>query len=770
MSTSVRVVAGLGLGVLALLAGLSLRAVAPPDPVAADAPVTAFSAERAHEHIVAIADEPRPIGTSAHAEAREYLVGQLRDLGLEPRIHTATGTTPGGSASPVAMGHVQNIVTVIEGSDSTGQVVLAAHYDSVPSGPGANDDGAGIAAILETARALQAERGQLRNDVVLLLTDGEEQGLLGAEAFVDDHPLADAGGVLLNHEARGGSGAAIMFRASPGRADLIRTFAGSASHPVADSTTATLFELIPSDTDFTAFTAGQFEGMDFAYLADGAVYHSALDTPENVDPRSLQHMGANTLAMTRALGGQDLAGPIDEPDLAYFNIPGGNLVYFGAGAMVPLAVLALALWVGASLVLRARGQTTAPRVLAGAAAALGLVAVGVGAALAYWQVLLGLRPGLALLASGSAYRPGLLQAGFLLLALLIGALWYALCRRLIGPVGTWSGGLGALTGAGVLLAALAPGAATLVVLPALGASAGALAAALLGVERHSGRVACLAAGLVPAAILLPVAVWGNFEGGLELSPYTSVPLALITALLLTPLAEVWRAGRALLPAAAVVALVGTTIGGMAANPLDQTQPTPTMLTYSLDADTGEAVWAAPLHPVFSTGEPDEWAATYVGTDVVADPTPGQSWPQPQAYVGAAEATQLPGPGLEVLEETTTDDGRRSVHLELTTPRGAESLGMFLPAGPSDDTEILVEGREVQVTPDDAGRIGFRYFGLPAGRGLEVEIRTAAEQVEAQVVDFDSLASDLEELPGFEAPPPEHYLLLSRLSVVRTYDV
>ena len=81
--------------------------------------------------------------------------------------------------------------------------MLAAHYDSVAACPGPSDDGAAVAAMLESVRALLTV-DLLRNDLVLLITDGEEDGLLGAAAFAPKYPLADRRAVVLNWEARAG--------------------------------------------------------------------------------------------------------------------------------------------------------------------------------------------------------------------------------------------------------------------------------------------------------------------------------------------------------------------------------------------------------------------------------------------------------------------------------------------------------------------------------------------------------------------------------------
>ena len=88
-----------------------------------------------------------------------------------------------------------------------------AHYDSVPMAPGAGDDGAGVVAILETARALKLE-APCKHPIMLILTDAEENGLIGAEAFFNQHPLAKEVGIVLNVEGSGSSGSSMVLRTS----------------------------------------------------------------------------------------------------------------------------------------------------------------------------------------------------------------------------------------------------------------------------------------------------------------------------------------------------------------------------------------------------------------------------------------------------------------------------------------------------------------------------------------------------------------------------
>ncbi|MFX4531870.1 M28 family peptidase, partial [Acinetobacter baumannii] len=89
------------------------------------------------------------------------------------------------------------------------------HHDSVYGSPGAADDSAGVAAILETARALGA-RGTPLRDLIVVLTDGEDSGLCGAQRFFAADPARGRIGALINLEARGGGGRATLFQTTPG--------------------------------------------------------------------------------------------------------------------------------------------------------------------------------------------------------------------------------------------------------------------------------------------------------------------------------------------------------------------------------------------------------------------------------------------------------------------------------------------------------------------------------------------------------------------------
>ena len=165
------------------IAIVALSNLVPPAAVPTSAPVTDFSAERAMEHLKVIARVPHPTGSIANTRVRDYIVELLKSLGLKPEVQKSVSTTPwdiGGA--PYSAGTVENVIARLPGTNTSGALLLMAHYDSVATGPGASDNGSGVATLLETLRALRGGPS-LRNDVIFAFTDGEEDGGLGVASL-----------------------------------------------------------------------------------------------------------------------------------------------------------------------------------------------------------------------------------------------------------------------------------------------------------------------------------------------------------------------------------------------------------------------------------------------------------------------------------------------------------------------------------------------------------------------------------------------------------
>ncbi|NES12514.1 MULTISPECIES: M28 family peptidase [Micromonospora] len=768
--------------VVALAALLAVGAgvlvdLATPAPRPASAPAGEFSAQRAYENVKVIAARPHVAGSAANDQVREHLVGVLRGLGLKTEVQDAVAPEAGqlsGAAGGATLARVRNVVARLPGTDSTGRVFLVAHYDSVQSGPGGNDDAAGTASILEVARALTAGP-RPRNDIVLVLTDAEEACLCGASGFAADHPLARDGGVVLNLEARGSTGPVIMFETSRNNAKLVDVFGRAAPHPVGTSFAVEIYRALPNDTDFTAFLDHGFVGLNSAYIDGGAVYHTPLDTPATMDRGSLQMHGDNALGLAREFGRTDLRDLSSGHDATYFPVPGG-LVRYPGWLTLPLALLALVAVGALGWLLRRRGRATAGRLAAGFGLALAPIVVAPLGAWLLWTAITTIRPGYAELLD--PYRPVWYRLAVVALAAAVLFTWYALTRRRVGPAALAFGGLAWLALFGVLLAVLVPGGAYLATLPAL---AGALAGLVALRTRLDGPwpvVAVTLAGAVAVTILLPTVVLlfpalGMAMGGVAALFAVLLGLAALPVVdLLHPQAGgqrglvALRARRlgavpALAAALAAVVLAGV---GLAVDRFDATHPVPTHLMYALDADTGKAQWLS------HEGDPQPWTDGYVdGETAVRESFPGLG--DGELRAGPAPAASLPAPKVELLSDTRSGQ-ERILRLRLVPQRVVRMTSLHVDSATAVIKAATVGGRDVPVKTLGA-RWGFGIvFHAPPPEGVEVTLTLTSnvERVRFRAMD----ASDgLDQLPGFRPRPPDVGVVGSHtsemLAVARTYE-
>ena len=463
-----------------------------PEPLAGE-----FSVDRALDHVANIAQEPRPMGSAANAGVRDYLISELTALGLRPELQTVE--VPDYFGEPGTTVELVNVMARIPGEDPTRAIALMAHYDSVPTTPGANDNAAAVAAVLETGRVLRAGP-VLRNDVILLFTDGEEPApRFGSAAFVREHPWFDDVGFVVNLEAAAGSGPSTLIETSGPGAWVINGFAGAAPHPVAFSfLTSTVEQLGEIGTDFDSFSAVGIDGLNFSYLRNSPIYHTAMDSVGAVDAGSIGHHGSNALGVVRHFGDTDLSQPPEPGEAIYFTVARSTLVRYSTAWALPLALLAAALF-GVGVAMRARrGDVSLRAVLVGAGVALAGMVVVIVVATFLWRIIAGVRSTQGV---GESY-------GYLVgLVVLVGGIW---------ALTTWFAhrGLAAVDVAGgviliwlvfaLITGAAMPGASYLFVWPALGASAVVLIRAGSGhAQRWLSPVGLLAVAAPTLVVMVP---------------------------------------------------------------------------------------------------------------------------------------------------------------------------------------------------------------------------------------------------------------------------
>jgi len=391
---------------------LSSYIIQPPAPQPESAPSTEFSADRAFEHIEALAQTPRPIGTAANDSARNYIMDELRELGLEPTVQSGIGI--GSSFDRGLVGNANNIIAKIEGSNPQRTILLMAHYDSKPNTYGAGDDASGVAAILESLRAIKSQENSLKNNVWILLTDGEERGLLGAELFAEEFEELQEIDLVLNFESRGSSGPSLMFETSENNGHLIPHFAQATPHPVANSLMYTVYKILPNDTDMSVTKRAGLDGLNFAFTKDFLHYHTMLDTPENLSRASVQHHGSNLLGNVRHFGNTNFAQQ-SETEFVYFNNVTGGLLYYPSGWSFPLALVTALLLIAFLIYLFRTNQITIGRYLG--SLLLFLITIAIGTLITYfgWQGFKAMHPQYQWIIQGEVYNHAWYFWGFTLL-------------------------------------------------------------------------------------------------------------------------------------------------------------------------------------------------------------------------------------------------------------------------------------------------------------------------------------------------------------------
>lgn len=573
--------AWLALLVMAVVGVLGWLSMHPPAPVSVDAPATQFSAERA---IVVLrrllGDEaPHPVGSAANRAVRDRLVDVLEELGLEPQVQRTVGCS--GSAPLCA--RVENVIAAIPGHrDDT--VMLMAHYDSVPHAPGAADDGSGVVALLETARALLAD-GAGKNRILLVFTDAEEVGLLGAEAFFAEHPLAAQVKAVINMEGSGSRGPSLLLRATSDGGRLVRLFRAAAPAPVALSVAQEIFARMPNDTDFSVAERAGFPALDFSFAYEFNHYHTPLDTIDNLDPGSVQHHGENLLPLVKLL--RDMSLEETAPTFSYLTVQQKFWLSWPANWNLPLALAALLLPLLLSVRVNAERRAalglSLPRLLGG----VGIAAIGLLLALLLCFGVLWLADQIAGTRVSFPANPWpwrLLVYGAC--GLSAGALgWWLAVRLTFWPlfIGAWTLlGLFALA-----LAVVAPLAANLLlvaVVPAALLAAVGLSGAWRDNARLQSSIAIVAFALL-AYSMLTLSFANEETQGWRLAPAIFAALTLLVVGLL-PL----RPGRGFAMTAAAAVLAGLVWSGITELYSPQ-RPQHISLHYVLDRDSERAQWA-----------------------------------------------------------------------------------------------------------------------------------------------------------------------------------
>jgi hypothetical protein len=663
---------------IALLLTATVAAYRPAAPLGRDAPPAQFSAQRAMAILQDLLGNgiPHPTGSPAAVRLREAIVSRLSALGYAPELQSGFVCNDHG----VCGNPVNIIATLGDRVAHQSAVLLSAHYDSVPAGPGASDDGAAVAGVLEIARVLKTQPAP-RHPIILLLTDGEEAGLLGALLFVREHPLSQRVRAAVNLDARGTSGPSLMFETGTANTWLMRMYQTAIARPMTNSLYYVVYRQLSNDTDFTEFKKAGYQGFNFAFIGNVGRYHTPLDSVANADAGSMQQQGANGLAALTALAAAPtLEAPAGES--VFFDGYSRTLFAWPSEFTLPAALLCLLLLLAEATILLRGGAVTGRAVLWGWVGVAGALASSVLLCAGVLALLIAVHKVPALDGASWISQPLPMNlAAAAMAALGAAGVSHWLAQR-AGFWGFWAAAVLLMAVLSVASAVFAPGASFIFLLSA--AAAGL--AAIPGVVHTFGSRACKpwaldCAALLPAltifASVLPLLRFLYISVGSVAWPLSTLILSLAAATLL-PLLTVagGRVRRAVIAAAALTAAGGFTCT-LFLPVYSADWPERMDLEYWLDADTGRAHYLARCD---SSRLPAALAAAAPFDPIPRPRFPGSSV---QAFFAAAPRLALAAPELQLtLRPSAASNASSPTHFELhlRSVRGAPEVFVVFPAG------------------------------------------------------------------------------------------
>ncbi|HEY6467759.1 MAG TPA: M28 family peptidase [Candidatus Acidoferrales bacterium] len=697
--------------ILAAIFALSYFGLRPPAPKPANIPQSQFSATRAVSLLGQIfaGDKPHPVGSAADDAIRGRIVAQLTSFGYDPQVQSAFDCNGYGNCVVV-----NNVLARIDGTDTTGgAVLLAAHYDSVPAGPGASDDGASSAAVLEIAHDLKS-LPRPRHSIIFLVDEGEEPGLLGARAFVDWHPWAREVRAAVNLDARGTSGASLLFETGTANQWIIQLFKSSASRPVANSIFYDVYRALPNDTDMTVFKSVEEQGANFAFIGDEPQYHTPLDNLGNVDEASVQHQGDNALAMVWSLANGDISNP-PEKEAVYFDVFGRHIFEWPASRTLMISIIAALLFAVQIALLFWTKRMAAREFLSGLAAFV-LALISTGALALILDHLLRL---LGALPVNWVAHSLPVRIAFWVLALAVVVIHGIAFARRARFWGLWTGVWAWWMIGSIVLSSLQPGLSFIMQVPACAAVLVGLPVVALWKDNAFAQ---WLAGIIPMAAAAIVA----FEPLIVLYTAMGTPvligIAMSVALILTPLiplcvdlSETEGLLALSIPGVPIV-VAGLAIFGAIVVPAYSAQaPERVNFQFWQDADTGKAQWV--VEPESGKlPEPISLATSFHNARTGELP-----WAHGSAFLADAPALDVNAPSFTVLDSVVMGD-KRQFRALLRSERGASvAMVMF----PPDSGVGAVQMEDVAV-PAESARVrsffnGWFIYACPSmpAKGVEM---------------------------------------------------
>ncbi len=583
---------------LALLFGI-FYVMMPQHYDTTEAPLSEFSTKRALTIVKEISAKPHFVGSQNHQVVADYLVKELKGLGLETSIQEGFTMTEKGT-----LVNAKNILARIKGSANTKALLLLSHYDSAPHSFsfGASDDASGVATILESVRAFLHSKTKHKNDIVILFSDAEELGLNGAALFVTQHHWAKDIGLALNLEARGSSGPSYMLmETTQGNAKMVDAFAdGKVKYPVSNSLMYSIYKMLPNDTDLTVFREnGKIQGFNFAFIDSHFNYHTMQDTYNHLDPNTLAHQGTYLFPLLKHFSNTDLTNLNSTEEKVYFSMPFSFLKY-PFSWILPMLSIAFALVFAFSFIGLGKQLLRMDEIIRGFVPLLGSLFVSGVVTYVFWKLLLGFYPQYNDILQGFTYNGHDYIYGFVSLTMAICFLFYqkeskrnSEMSQMIAPLIVWL-----LINIGIFIKLQGAG---FLIIPVLSST---LMLVYYVFTQKSNRLLNIVLALPTLVIIAPFIQMFPIGLGLKILFGSSILTVLVFTLLLPIFGSFTQ--KRLWASVFFLVAIGFFVKAHQSSGYVYGKAKPNSLVYLLNGDTNKAYWAT-----YDTNL-DEWTKGYLG--------------------------------------------------------------------------------------------------------------------------------------------------------------
>jgi len=702
-----------------------------------DFSVQGYSIEAVQGHIKKIADRPHYVGTQAHKDVQSYLVRQLELMGLQVEIQQGSSIGNWGNFS-----RVSNILTRIDGTDPSKALLLLSHYDSSPhSSLGASDDAVGVSVILEGINRLVNSGEKPKNDIIVLLTDAEELGLLGARLFVNKHRWAKDVGLVLNFEARGSGGPSYMLlETNSGNKNLIESFQeAGVEFPVANSLTYSIYKMLPNDTDLTVFREiGNIDGFNFAFIDDHFDYHTSNDSYENVDQNTLKHQVSYLIPLLDYYANRDISNLKSNSEHVYFDFPIFNFVFYPFSWINPMLILATLIFLYIFYLGISNRSLNSKGIFKSIFAFLGSLVACAGIGYVAWPLLKLIYPNYRDILHGFPYNGHYYIAAFTALSFALCFFIYSklknvkIAELVIVPVGFW------------LLLCLAIAfylrGASYFIIPVF-ATLGCLWMLIKSGEKKP-PIGYLIALCIPALwIFAPLIQMFPVGLGLKLLVGSTLLSVLLFGLLLPVLGQ-FKNKRSYAFLGLSLSVLFLVAAHLKASPSAET-PHPTSLVYQLDLDTQKAYWATYNNKL------DPWIEQYIADTITkSSHSEGLSskYATPYTKIALAPIKDIKGPSISVVQDTTIL-GRLKIKIHITPNRKVDRLEVITSA--TKISKCTING--VPIPLNYLFRRSDRLFTHYISENQSTYIELECSQQDQLTFEFYEASYDLLNHPLFSVP-------------------